>query len=97
MKFLTRAVGRMLTIAGGTLHKTELTIDTSKITTMTVFEGDRFPAQLLVKFHSCCKSETKRDEGEVRIYHENVEEIRRLRNQIQVANSAPIFPPRSSF
>ena len=90
MRFLTKSLGRIITITGGTLHRTEISVDTSKLSQMTLFENSNgYPAQLLLKFHSCCMAETtRRDENELRIYHESHEDLRELRHKIQLASQA---------
>ena len=89
MRFLTKSLGRIITITGGTLHRTEISIDTSKLSQMTLFENNNgYPAQLLLKFHSCCSAESRRNDNDVRIYHDSHEDLRELRHKIQLLSQS---------
>ena len=85
MRFFTKSVGRFITISGGTMHTTELTVDTARLAHITLFkEYIGQPAQLLLKFHSCCSAEQKGNDLDIRIYHETSKELAKLRHKIQL-------------
>lgn len=89
MRFITKSLGRLITITGGTFHNTEVTVDTAKLAQMTLFDrSNGYPAQLLLKFHSCCAALDQEKKTEVRIYHQESDELRALRHKIAQASQS---------
>ena len=87
MRFFTKSLGRFLTISGGTMHTSEITVDTAKLAQMKLFkENNGYPAQLLLKFHSCCTAESNVNDNDVRLYHHNSKELAKLRHKIQLVS-----------